>query len=725
MLDNLSGFMQKLSRSIMMPVAILPVAGVLLGLGFYELPFVPGNVSEIIEAAGGVIFRNLALFFAVGIGLGFTGNSGVAALFALVSYCVMVATMSAMGVYAFGLNPDPQTMQMQTVLGLPSIDTGVFGGILSGGMAAFIFTSFRGKKFHPVIAAIGGPVPFLTGVSAVVLGVAFSYAWPHVQSWIGLFSDWAAYREPVAAGSLYGMVNRLLIPFGLHHVWNMPFFFEIGTYVDPASGQVLHGDIPRFFARDPSAGILSGGFLIMMWGLPAAAAAIWRTARPENRARVGGLMLSAALTSALTGITEPVEFSFMFAAPLLYVIHAALMSSAFALMNIMGAHIGFTFSHGGIDLVLYYVIDTKPWLVFVFGPLYAIVYYYVFKCSIEFFDLKTPGREVTAAAGEAGGPVPFAGASPGPGEATGPTLTTRPGPATGLGPGTVASTSGGAGAGAAAGPGPGTEPFPGTGPGEASGPGPGTGTAAGPGPDTGAAAGPGPGAGTDQGPVAGLPAAVPEGQDLMRELILAFGGSGNITGLDNCITRFRVTVDDQARVDSRRIRELGALSVTQSGRDVQAVYGIRAEHIMTGMQELLQDAEEDAEEDAGDGGDGLPEGAGSGQAVRALREPSGAGKGPGAVPGGPQGQDDLPPVPEGELARLREALGGLGNIASARPSVSVLIVVVRERGRVSPGICETLPLDLYVPSEGNEIHVVTGPGPERYASVAQDGPVPW
>jgi glucose PTS system EIICB or EIICBA component len=205
---------------------------------------------------------------------------------------------------------------------------------------------------------------------------------------------------------VYGFVERLLIPFGLHHIWNLPFFFEIGTFTN-AAGQVVHGDINRFFAGDPSAGILAGAFLFKMFGLPAAAIAMWHEARPENKARAGGILISAALTSFLTGITEPIEFAFLFVAPVLYFFHAILAASSQFVMNSLGAHMGFTFSQGGIDFVVFNVFGNnaqKWWLVLILGPVYAAIYYVVFRTSIRMFDLKTPGREVEAerAAGAVG-----------------------------------------------------------------------------------------------------------------------------------------------------------------------------------------------------------------------------------------------------------------------------------------------------------------------------------
>ena len=255
-------------------------------------------------------------------------------------------------------------------------------------------------------------MPIVTAVGAIVLGVVLSVLWPPVQSGINAFSHWAAVSDPRTAATVYGFVERLLIPFGLHHIWNVPFFFEIGAYTD-AAGNVVHGDINRFFAGDPTAGILAGAFLFKMFGLPAAAIAIWQSARPEHRVAVGGIMLSAALTSFLTGITEPIEFAFLFVAPVLYFIHALLAASTQFVASTLGMHMGFTFSQGGIDFVVFNALgkfSQKWWLVLLLGPIYAAVYYGVFRAAIQWLDLKTPGREDDAVPA-----VPAAGASAGPG----------------------------------------------------------------------------------------------------------------------------------------------------------------------------------------------------------------------------------------------------------------------------------------------------------------------
>jgi len=382
--------LQKVGRALMLPVSVLPVAGLLLGLGSAKLGLFPDAVASVLGQAGGAIFTSLPLIFAIAVALGLSENDGAAAVAAVVGYVVLVATLGA----GAGLRGLPTTR----VLGFESIETGVFGGILVGLLAAALFQRFSRVELPAWLGFFGGKrlVPILTGLAATLLGVALAFVWPPVQRGIHVASDAVAYGQPTVATFVYGVVDRLLLPFGLHHIWNVPFFFEIGSFVD-ASGRTVHGDITRFFAGDPAAGILAGGFLYKMWGLPAAALAIWRCARPENRARVGGIMVSAAATSFLTGITEPIEFSFLFLAPLLYALHALLAGLAFVVASLAGMKLGFTFSHGLFDLVLYWPMDTRPWLVPLLGPLWGLVYYGVFRAAILRFDLKTPGRETAAA----------------------------------------------------------------------------------------------------------------------------------------------------------------------------------------------------------------------------------------------------------------------------------------------------------------------------------------
>lgn len=400
--------LQKIGRALMLPVSVLPVAGLLLGLGSAKLGLLPEAVASVFGQAGGAIFTSLPLIFAIAVALGLAQNDGAAAVAAVVGQVVLLATMGA-GARLRGL----PTVK---VFGFDSMETGVFGGILVGILAAALFNRFSRAELPAWLGFFGGKrlVPILTGWASMLLGVAMTFLWPPVQGAIRVLSDAVAYGQPTVATFVYGVVERLLLPFGLHHIWNVPFFFEIGSFVDGA-GKTVHGDITRFFAGDPAAGILSGGFLFKMWGLPAAALAIWRSARPENRARVGGIMVSAAATSFLTGITEPIEFSFLFLAPLLYALHAILAGLAFVVANLAGMKLGFTFSHGFFDLALYWPMDTRPWLVPLVGPLWGLVYYGVFRAAILRFDLKTPGREEPAIGSDAGAGA----AAPGPREAAG------------------------------------------------------------------------------------------------------------------------------------------------------------------------------------------------------------------------------------------------------------------------------------------------------------------
>jgi PTS system glucose-specific IIC component len=393
------GLLQKIGKALMLPVAVLPVAGLLLGLGSSNFSWIPAVVSQLMAQGGSAVFGNLALIFAVGVALGLTENDGVSAVAAVVGYVVMIATL---GVMAAALGVEPRM-----VMGMKSMETGVFGGIIIGLVAGTIFNRYYRITLPDYLGFFAGKrfVPIATGLAAIVVGVALSLVWPTVQNGIDVFSHWAASSDPRTAATIYGFVERLLIPFGLHHIWNVPFFFEIGSFTD-ATGKVLHGDITRFFAGDQTAGILAGAFLFKMWGLPAAALAIWHTAKPENRVKVGGIMISAALTSFLTGITEPIEFSFLFVAPLLYFFHAVLAGASQFVSNTFDIHMGFTFSQGGIDFLLFNVLgkNAHNWqLTLILGPIYAALYYVVFRIAIRWFDFKTPGREDEAVAIEASG----------------------------------------------------------------------------------------------------------------------------------------------------------------------------------------------------------------------------------------------------------------------------------------------------------------------------------
>jgi PTS system glucose-specific IIC component len=575
--------LQKIGKSLMLPVAVLPVAGLLLGIGASDLSWLPPVVSHVMKASGGAVFANLPLIFAVGVALGLANNDGVSAVAAVVGYYIMVATLGVMA-GVFGVTAiEP---------GGAAIDTGVFGGIIIGAVAAALFNRYYRIQLPSYLGFFAGKrfVPIVTGIAAIFVGVILSLIWPTVQGGIDAFSHWAVDKDPRLAATIYGFVERLLIPFGLHHIWNVPFFFNIGDYVDPATGKHIHGDINRFFAGDTTAGILSGAFIFKMFGLPAAAIAIWHTAKPQNRALVGGLMISAALTSFLTGITEPIEFSFLFVALPLYVIHAMLAASAQFVANTLDIHMGFTFSQGAIDFLLFNVFGKTSknwWMILVLGPIYAVIYYTIFRVMITKFNFKTPGREdedmVAAPAVQAA-------------------------------------------------------------------------------------------AGDDQYAVA-------------RQLVDAFGGRQNITGLDACITRLRVGVKDIGRVNQATFKSMGAAAVMVVGNSLQVIFGTRSENLKTDMDEYLRAT----------GGMAAPEPAAA---------PVSAAAGP-AQPG----------VKREDVEALRKALGGAGNIRSARFVAGTRLAVdLASLAKLDRQALKDLGVHGVVPvSQDGGLHLVMGPAAGPYA----------
>ena len=380
-------YLQKIGKCMMLPVSVLPVAGILLGVGSANFPWLPQIVSQIMAQSGGAIFSNLPLLFAIGVAIGLTDNDGVAALASTVGFAVFLATM--------GVCAKLRGIETATNMGIPTIETGVFGGIIVGLIAASVYSRFYKVRLPDYLGFFAGKrsVPIITAFAVIVAGVILSFVWPPIGNAINVFSNWAVHGQPVLAFFIYGVVERALIPFGLHHVWNVPFFFQAGEFVDPSTGQKVRGEIARFIAGDPTAGHMTGGYLFKMWGLPAAAAAITLAARPENRAKIGGIMMSAALTAFLTGITEPLEFAFLFVAPVLYVIHALLAGVAYVVCILLGIKHGFTFSHGLIDYVVLFPKSTNALWLFVLGPIWGVLYFGVFSFLIRKLNLPTPGRE--------------------------------------------------------------------------------------------------------------------------------------------------------------------------------------------------------------------------------------------------------------------------------------------------------------------------------------------
>ncbi|SFS62920.1 glucose-specific PTS transporter subunit IIBC [Marininema halotolerans] len=380
MLKRTFGNLQQIGRSLMLPVAILPAAGLLLGIGHAaKIP--------LMEQAGGIIFSNLALIFAIGVAIGLTDNEGSAGLAAVVGFLIMSQTM--------GILAQNAHIKTDMILGIKTMNMGVFGGIIIGWIAALLHRRFHDIKLPQFLGFFSGRrfVPIITAIVAFILGIVFFYVWPPIQQVIDSLSVIVTKQNTALAAFIFGLIERSLIPFGLHHIFYAPFWYEFGTYKN-AAGEIFKGDQARFFAGDPTAGtFLSGKFPFMMFGLPAAALAMYHEARPEKKKLVGGIMLSAALTSFLTGITEPIEFSFLFVAPLLFAIHAVFAGISFMVLDLLGVKAGLTFSGGIIDYFLFFTQDTKPLLIIPVGLVFAVIYYFGFRFAIRRFDLKTPGRE--------------------------------------------------------------------------------------------------------------------------------------------------------------------------------------------------------------------------------------------------------------------------------------------------------------------------------------------
>ena len=378
--------LQRLGRSLMLPIAALPAAGLLLRLGQDDLlGAVPGlhQVAAVIAAAGGALFDHLPLIFAVGIAIGWARKAdGSTALAAVVGYLVLDGVFTAM-------SPIVLAGQLDTKGEQAVVNYGVLGGIVVGLVSALLWQRFYRTTLPTALGFFNGRrlVPILAAVAMIVVGVLLSLIYPVFNAGLTALGN-AVTANTVVGGFVFGTANRLLIPLGLHHIINSVVWFILGDY------NGVHGDLNRFFAGDPTAGtFMTGFFPIMMFALPAAALAIWHEARPEQRKVVGGIMVSVALTSFLTGITEPLEYAFVYVAWPLYVIHAILTGTSLALVNALGIHDGFTFSAGALDYLINFGQATRPLLLIPIGLGYAVVYYAVFRFVIRRWNLRTPGRE--------------------------------------------------------------------------------------------------------------------------------------------------------------------------------------------------------------------------------------------------------------------------------------------------------------------------------------------
>ncbi|MFC3041775.1 glucose-specific PTS transporter subunit IIBC [Virgibacillus xinjiangensis] len=497
------GVLQKVGKALMLPVALLPAAGLLLGFGnaaqqdtmLNYLPFLGADwiqlLATVMEDAGGIIFDNLPLIFAIGVAIGLAAD-GAAGLAALVGYLVLNQVMGSW----IGVTPDmvADDPGYANVLGIPTLQTGVFGGIIAGLIAAFCYQRYHDIEMPSFLGFFAGKrfVPIMTAAVSFVVGLLLMVIWPPIQEAMNSASHWLMEESTYLAVFFFGFIKRLLIPFGLHHIFHAPFWYEFGSYTT-AAGDIVRGDMTIFFAQlregvEITAGnFMAGEFPIMMFGLPAAALAMYHAARPERKKAVAGLLGSAALTSFLTGITEPLEFSFLFIAPVLFFIHAVLDGLAFVLMAMFDVNIGYTFSGGAIDFALFGILPGQEpwWIAIVLGLIFAVVYYFLFRFFIYKFNLMTPGREKADEEQEK-------------------------------------EMEGKAGKG-----------------------------------------------------------------ELAYNVLNAMGGQENISHLDACITRLRVSVNSIADVDKAELKNLGASGVLEVGDNIQAIFGPRSETIKGQMQDII------------------------------------------------------------------------------------------------------------------------------------------
>ncbi|MEU4178352.1 PTS transporter subunit EIIC [Streptomyces sp. NPDC026589] len=386
--------MQRIGRSLMLPVAVLPAAALLVRLGNDDMlgresfPTFITKLAGYMSAGGNALLDNMALLFAVGIAIGFAKKSdGSTALAAVTGYLVFQKVLAT---FTDGSLPQKATVVDDKIVMVDApVNAGVLGGVVMGIVVALLYQKFYRTKLPDWAGFFSGRrlVPILSAFAGLVIGIVFGLIWPVLGAGLHNFGEWLVGSGAVGAG-IFGVANRALIPVGMHHLLNSFPWFQAGEY----NGK--NGDIARFLEGDPTAGqFMTGFFPIMMFALPAACLAIVHCARPERRKVVGGMMFSLALTSFVTGVTEPIEFTFMFVAPVLYAIHAVLTGVSMALTWALGMKDGFGFSAGLVDFLLNLGIASKPWLLVLVGLCFAVVYYVVFRFAITKFNLPTPGRE--------------------------------------------------------------------------------------------------------------------------------------------------------------------------------------------------------------------------------------------------------------------------------------------------------------------------------------------
>ena len=554
-------FLQRIGKAIMLPIAALPIAGILLGVGgallgiaglsnapaIYEPLIAFVNISAVtavltvMKNIGDIVFGNLPVLFAVGVAVGLAKkDKGTAALASVFGFIVMnqvVSTLLALGATQLGvLTPDAvgdYGTYVTTNLGIFTLNMSVFGGIITGIVTALLHNRFCTIQLPPVIGFFSGArfVPIITSLTMALVGAVLAFAWPVVQDGIGMLSTFV--KNAGALGTfLYGLIERALIPFGLHHVFYTPFWY--GSFVEAnvlvnGSVQTVAGANTAYFVQlssmtdlvGASASTMSeivsgttrfmaGKFPLMMFGLPGAALAMYKAANPSKRKVVGSLLATAALTSFLTGITEPLEFTFLFVAPILYVIHCVFAGLAYMLMGVLNVFIGMTFSGGFIDYALFGLlpagagVPTKWLTVILVGIVYFVVYYFVFYFMITKLNLKTPGRDENEEETKLYTKADFQNSKGGATEAAAPKTS---------GKGEIA----------------------------------------------------------EKAPL----------------VLAALGGEENIVSVDACITRLRVEVKDKANVNKDELKNLGAAGVVEVGNGIQAIFGAKADGYKNAINEIL------------------------------------------------------------------------------------------------------------------------------------------
>ncbi len=522
MKDKLFSVLQRVGRSFMLPIALLPVAGLLLGIGSsftnptmletYNLTGIihEGNILytilNIMNGAGSVVFNNLALLFAIGVAIGMAKKEKeVAALSGAIAYLIMNTAIGALIVANGGIESMPPN-SVTSVLGVTTLQMGVFGGIIVGLGVAALHNRFYTIQLPQALSFFGGTrfVPIISSIVYLVVGIIMFYVWPFVQLWISKLGNLVLNSGYIGTW-IYGIIERALIPFGLHHVFYMPFWQTALGGSAIIDGELIQGAQNIYFAELASKStevfsvsatrFMAGKFPFMIFGLPAAAFAMYKKARVEKRKVAAGLLISAALTAMLTGITEPIEFTFLFVAPLMYAVHCVLAGLSYMLMHIFNVGVGMTFSGGIIDLVLFGVLQGNAktnWIwIIVVGIAYAFIYYFVFSFLISKFNFKTPGRESDA-------------------EET--KLFTRK----------------------------------------------------------------------------DMENRKNNKEDNTSALILdGLGGKGNISDLDCCATRLRVTVKDESLVKEELLKQSGASGVIKKGNGVQVVYGPRVSVVKSKLEDYI------------------------------------------------------------------------------------------------------------------------------------------